>query len=113
MKSITNVISAYLKVKGHSCVTSDSGKDGLRLIEKKKFDVILLDISMPEFSGFDVIDDLGNGELKKHKIIAMSAVNLTSTETDRILEKGVRWFLRKPIHLNELLDVIESVHHAN
>lgn len=111
LPNITRVISKYLNAKGHSCITSTSGKEGLELIKKKKFDVVLLDLDMPEVSGFDIIDEVENDvKLKDCKIIVQTAINLTNTEIDNLYKKGVMWFVKKPLQLRELLETIESVH---
>lgn len=110
LPNITMVLSKYLEGKGHSCVTSNSGKEGLELIKKKKFDAVLLDLDMPEVSGFDIIDELENDvKLKDCKIIVMTAVNMTNTEIDHLYKKGMMWFLKKPLQLRELLETIETV----
>ena len=71
-KSITEMFSSYLELKGHNCTLSNSGRNGLQLIEHEKFDVIILDIAMPEFSGFDVVDSLHkNNQIDDKNIIVL------------------------------------------
>ncbi|MFB5615304.1 MAG: response regulator, partial [Candidatus Nitrosomaritimum yanchengensis] len=57
-KSITNSLEKYLKVKGHEISSCNEGHKGLTLIQNDKWDKILLDLSMPEFSGLDIIENL-------------------------------------------------------
>ncbi|MEW6589020.1 MAG: response regulator, partial [Thermoproteota archaeon] len=48
-KDITNMFSKYFKLKNHNVSVANSGQNGLQMIETQKFDVILLDIAMPDF----------------------------------------------------------------
>ena len=57
-QSITKLLSRFLNLKGVEHIISSNGQNGLSLIRQGKFDVILLDLNMPDFSGYDVIDSL-------------------------------------------------------
>ena len=57
-ETITEMMSKYLTAKGHQCSVTNDGRTGLTLINEKKFDVVLLDLAMPDFTGVDVIDEL-------------------------------------------------------
>jgi len=102
-QSITKVISQYLTVQGHECTVSNDGKIGLAFIQNTKFDVIILDLAMPGFTGFDVLDYLEeNGLLKKLKIVILTAAELSEKDTENLLKRGVNKVLKKPIPLNIL-----------
>lgn len=108
-QSITTMMSKYLTIKGHDCTVANDGRNGLTLIEKEKFDVVLLDIAMPDFTGFDVIDSLAaKGKLKDQKIIFFTATSVKGEQIDEYLKKGVHSVLRKPIQLETLLKVING-----
>ena len=57
-KDVTEMLSEYLQVKEIDCVATNDGMNGLSLIKKEKFDSVFLDISMPDFTGIDVINAL-------------------------------------------------------
>src|SRR3990172_5472464 len=109
--SITTMISKYLTVKGnHQCTVINDGKEGLDRIKKDNFDVILLDLALPNFSGHDIINSLADGgTIKDHKIIVLSASHMTNTETTQLMEKGVLTCLDKPVQLKKLLETIENI----
>jgi len=52
--SITNMFAKLAKIKGHDCVIANDGRTGLSLLENGTYDVAILDLAMPEFSGIDV-----------------------------------------------------------
>lgn len=104
-----SMLSKFLELKGHSCVTADNGKNGLALIDSKNFDVLLLDLAMPEFTGYDVLEELAkNNNTKKLKTIVFTASTLRLEDENTIKEKGVRTILRKPIELKFLLEALEE-----
>lgn len=108
-KSITDMLYQYLTKKEYDCTIVNSGEDALSLISKKKFDIVLLDLSMPEKSGWDVIDELKDeGKIKELKVIVFTAAAISALEMDVMMEKGVCWVLKKPLSLSELSEVIES-----
>ena len=102
-ESITKVISQYLTVQGHKCIISNDGKTGLGIIQSEKFDTIVLDLAMPEFTGFDLLDSLEKyGLLKKLKIIILTAAELSENDIEKLLKRGVKKVLKKPIPLEML-----------
>jgi CheY-like chemotaxis protein len=79
-------------------------------MKKEKFDSVFLDMSMPDFSGLDVIAALEKeGVLKDQRIIIFTASSISNDAIDELLTKdGVDKCLRKPVVLSELLAVINN-----
>jgi len=108
-QSITELLSKYLMAKGHDCVVSNDGRNGLTLMEHAKFDVVLLDLAMPEFTGIDVIEHLfSDGKIKENKIIIFTASSIPDNEIDDLIKKGVYACIRKPITLDVLLQTLSQ-----
>ena len=109
-EDITNLLSTFLKAKGFQNVSTNNPKEGLDQIKDHKYDIVLLDISMPEFTGLEIIQTLERENiLKDQKIIIFSAVSLTISEINELLKKdGIKSCLKKPIQLSELLTAITS-----
>jgi DNA-binding response OmpR family regulator len=109
-RDITGLLSKFLKAKGIENVTTNDPFDGLERIKEEEYDVVLLDISMPEFSGIDIIQTLEREKiLKDQKIVIFSATAFTTNQISDLLKKeGIHGCLKKPIQLNELLTVITS-----
>ena len=84
--------------------------EGLQLIQHEKFDVILLDIYMPEFSGMNIIKILATNEvLKDQNIFLFSGVDYPRNQIkDFLMREGVNGFLKKPLDLDKLLTTITS-----
>ncbi|NQV40445.1 MAG: response regulator [Nitrosopumilus sp.] len=105
-------MDSFLTKKGHKCTVSNNANDGIALIQDNEFDIILLDMSMPEMDGNEFLEKLEHeGLLKKQKIIVMTAHSLSALEIELLMSKhGICWFLKKPLSLSELLETIESLH---
>lgn len=109
-QDITELLSRFLKAKGFENVVTNDPRDGLEQIKNGKYDVVLLDISMPELSGIDIIQTLKREQiLKDQKIVIFSANAFTDKQIGELLEmEGVQDCLKKPIQLNTLLTAISS-----
>lgn len=106
-ESITQMMVKYLKLKKLDCTAVNNARNALALILEQKFDVIFLDLAMPEFSGFDIIDSLEkNDKLKENKIIIFSASNVSQEIIDGLLRRGVHSTISKPAPMTHLLQAI-------
>jgi len=107
-KDISDSLAEFLRLKGHDCTISNDGKDGLKQILSKNYDVVLLDLSIPKFSGHQIIESLEEkGELEDQKIIILTASSLPESEKEDLINKGVISCLQKPIKLKTLLKTIQ------
>ena len=104
----TTMLSKFFNAKGFQTTISNDPMEGLGLIRKEKFDVILLDVMMPVISGIGIIELLaGDNTLKDQNIFIFSGAYLPSIQVKNLLRKdGVNGFLKKPFDLDDLLTVI-------
>ena len=103
------MFSKYMTIKGHSCNVSNDGRNGLGMVQAGNYDVVLLDLAMPEFSGVDVVDALERANLmQKINIVALTASSISSEKDEYLKKKGVHAVLRKPIDPDELLDYLQQ-----
>ena len=86
-----------------------SGKEGLELIKKKKPDLILLDLMMPETNGFEIIRELKkDNETKGIPIIIITAKDLTKDEADFLRNNIQKIVLKRQFTKKELLEDIKK-----
>jgi DNA-binding response OmpR family regulator len=109
-QDISELLSIYLKSKGYDTVVINDSKIALDHIKEENYDVTVLDISMPELSGIDIIRKLERKDiLKDNKIVILSAVDFTPLQINNLLKKeGIHNCLKKPIQLKELLTAVTS-----
>jgi len=109
-QDLLELCEVVLTADGHEYTGIDNGKDGLQAIKDEKFDVVLLDLSMPDFTGPDVIDVLvKDGIMNKQKIVIFTATNPTKKEIDLYLEKGAHSVLKKPLGADALSEFIHKL----
>ena len=108
--STTNnvLLSSVLETKGYNIHVALNAHEAYNILQNEDIDIILLDLLMPEISGFDFLK-----EVKKHKaynnipVIVISAAS-SSQNIDRSREMGADDFIEKPVDINLLLDTIDS-----
>ncbi|MDH3611484.1 MAG: response regulator [Nitrosopumilus sp.] len=99
---------------GHEFSSANNGKDGLKMIQENQYDLVLLDLSMPEFSGIDVIERLiADNIIKNQKIVIFTASSSTDNDFDELIRKGVHSYLAKPIDIDVLMAKITEIDSLN
>ena len=81
----------------------NTGKKGLSLVLKNDYDLILLDMCMPQYSGMDFLRDLTKqrpSELKK--VVVVSVLKFTPTQIKELLKMGIHSVAEKPTNLQKL-----------
>jgi CheY-like chemotaxis protein len=107
---LTKAVVSTISSVGHDVQFTNDSKEGLKLIKEQSQDVIFLDLSMPEFSGIDIIENLAkDGTIKEKKIVIMTASAANEEELKNLVDLGVHSVLRKPVDIDALLDKIEEV----
>lgn len=99
--SIHNVIEELLKTKNYVTYNAYSGTEALLLLEKEKYDLILLDLMLPGLNGEEIIKKINN-----IPIIVLSAKNSCDDKVECLLS-GANDYITKPFNSNELLARIE------
>lgn len=88
-----HIMTRQLERQGHTVVTADSGKEALALLKKVPFDVIILDVMMPEMNGFQVLEQLkGDDHFSDMPVIIISALE-DSQAMARCIELGAEDYL--------------------
>jgi CheY-like chemotaxis protein len=102
------VAQRILKKAKHTVVIASNGKQALELLDQQPFDVILMDMQMPEMDGFEATAAIRKKERQEGghaPIIAMTA-HAMSGDRERCLTAGMDDYLSKPIRAGELLDLV-------
>ena len=109
-ESITKMFSRLATMKGHEVTVINDGKKGLSILENQIFDVTVLDVAMPGFSGIDVVEALiKSGRIKEQKIVIFTASSTGAKDIEGCLEKGVKQILKKPMQIHDLLTILVNV----
>lgn len=104
-KSIADMVKMCLTKNGYICETVNDGMTATQKIEEKRYDLILLDIMLPDINGYDLIDYIKQFEIPVIFVTAKTSV------PDRVkgLKLGAEDYISKPFDLEELLARVGTV----
>ena len=110
-EDILNLISLIVESMGHTLELAHDGHQGLELIRSKEYDLVFLDMSMPNLTGLEVIDALvQDGIIKKQRVTLFTASYLGVEDIESNLrKKGVYSILPKPADIDQITDLLAKV----
>jgi CheY-like chemotaxis protein len=100
-----------LEKQGHRVVVASNGREALAALEGGGFDLVLMDVQMPEMGGLEATEEIRRREQATGRhipIIAMTA-HAMKGDRERCLEAGMDDYVSKPIQSKLLFDIIESL----
>ena len=103
------VIRARLEANGFSVMTASKGKIGLAKAKEDPPDLIILDLLMPEMSGFELCKKLKSSSKTRHiPVIFITASGIRDLE-EQAQKVGAEISLRRPYESSELLGIVQSL----
>jgi CheY-like chemotaxis protein len=104
--TFAKIVQDHGHQKNFKCVVAVDGESGLKLAQRFKPDGIILDLNLPEMSGWQVLDDLKHNPDTLH-----IPVHIISGETETLdaFKRGAMGFLTKPIGLDEVDGALQNI----
>ena len=106
-ENIRDVVKLNLELENYEVVATGNGREAIRLFHEQHFDLLLLDVMLPEINGFQICEQVRLTNLE------VPIIFLTAKETaqDRIagLKKGADDYITKPFNLEELLLRVQNL----
>ncbi|MBW2030542.1 MAG: response regulator [Deltaproteobacteria bacterium] len=101
-------LEELLKPEGYEVHTVARAREALKILEQDGFDLLILDIIMPEMSGFELCRKIR--EMERYGQTPIVFLTAKSREEDRAqgLEAGASLFLSKPISPDKLLEIVSD-----
>ena len=107
--NIVAAIEFLLKQRGHDVYTAADGAEALSIVERIVPDLVLLDVMMPQASGYEVCQNIRRRPEWRHiKVIMLSAKGRDS-EVVRGLTLGADFYVTKPFSTRDLMSRIEGL----
>ncbi len=102
---------ALLEGQGHKITVVNNGREAIAALQAEKFDMVLMDVQMPEMDGLEATEKIR--AMEQHTgthipIVAMTAHSLMG-DRERCLAAGMDGYIAKPIHVAELFNVIDGL----
>ncbi len=104
------VALGVLTRRGHQVTVASNGREAVEALQQQRFDLILMDVQMPEMGGFEATAIIREREAKsgeRTRIVAMTAHAMTG-DRERCLAAGMDGYLSKPIDQRLLFEVVEQ-----
>ena len=102
------LVVRLLEKRGHRVVVAINGKEALAALEKETFDIVLMDVQMPEMDGFEATAAIRKKEKsnRQHQIIVAFTAHAMKGDHEKCLAGGMDGYLSKPIRPQELDEVL-------
>jgi PAS domain S-box-containing protein len=105
-----------LEREGHAVTIAGSGGEALEALERREgeptsFDLILMDVQMPDMDGLEATARIRERECNSGRRVPIVAMTAQAAEADRLrcLESGMDAYISKPVNVPELMKIIDSV----
>ena len=92
------LLARNLEVQGHSVASAENGRVALKMLRREAFDLVLLDMEMPEMDGFQVLEQLKRDQ-QLHDLPVIVTSSLEGLDSVvRCIELGAEDYLHKPVN---------------
>ncbi len=105
------VAQRFLERLGHTVTVANHGREAVECWRQQPFDLVLMDVQMPEMDGFEAVAEIRAAERaggNRTPVVALTA-HAMSGDRERCLAAGMDGYLTKPVRLAQLVAAIESV----
>ncbi len=106
-KSVSQSVETALRRKGHQVDTTDLGADALALIESTSYDLVVLDVGLPDMDGYHIVRRMKIDQIETPVLMQTGLAGQDLVDDAEIL--GIQGILTKPFSIHELLACMDSV----
>jgi len=97
------LIKFILEKDEYSTISAKDGEEGLRMVKKRKPDLIILDLMLPKLDGYRLCETLKTDpDTKQIPVLVLTALD-TGPDFEKALEKKADWYITKPFDPQHLL----------
>ena len=97
---LNEMITEYIASTGHVIKNAKTGIESLEILDKEKFDLLILDINLPDIDGFTILENMHEQKRMIPTIYISALIDIE--EISRAFDLGCFDYLKKPFHLKEL-----------
>ncbi len=97
------LIRTILRGEGYEVETRDDGVSGLAVLERERFDLVLLDVMMPDLNGLQVFERMQSNERLRCVPVIMLTALAQRRDYEQALALGVKDYITKPFEPSELI----------
>ena len=108
-KHIVRLIQVNLERQGYEVITASNGAECLEKVKEDRPDLIVLDVMMPEMTGFEVLDILKKDPETESIPVIMLTARAQDADVLRGWQSGVECYLTKPFNPMELIAFVKRI----
>ena len=97
------VVKTILEHEGYEVISVKRGDEALKMIKMDGFDLLILDIMMPDMSGWELFSRISTIN-PQHKVIFLSILEISEENLAELKSSGVRDYITKPFDRQDFLD---------
>ncbi len=104
---LNEMITEYLSSTGHAITSAKSGDESLKILNEQRFDLLILDINLPDIDGFTILENMHEQKRMIPTIYISALIDIE--DISRAFDLGCYDYLKKPFHLKELTIRINKI----
>ena len=105
--SLRITTSFILKHKGFEVQTASNAIEAIHLLKGEPFDVVLMDIRMPEINGVEAFEEIN--KIRPDSAVVLMTAYTVDNLVKKALKSGAKEVLRKPLDIDYLLELLDSI----
>ncbi len=107
--TIRKIMCLQLKIFGLKVDHAQNGVEAVRCVENRRYDMIFMDIQMPEMNGIVAATTIRSHELSQgHPPVPIVATTAGGATRQQCLDAGMNGYIEKPVDLNKLIDAFHT-----
>lgn len=109
---VRNIIKKAINISGVEIQTifeAGNGKEALAVLDKEWIDIVFTDLNMPEMTGFELVENMKNGDLLSDIPVVVVSSEQSSLKIEELLSSGVREYVKKPFRPEIFRDVFSRL----
>lgn len=105
--AVTKMIAKSIEGHEHRVETVCTGKEALAKVMQKKFDLVLLDIMLPDCMGYELIPQF---KARWHDIGIVTMTGYNSQELElKVRQQGITYYMLKPFNMKDIKDILDHI----
>jgi len=105
---LATVLADHLAARGHEVVVAHDGHLAEVFCQRQRFDLVIIDMVLPEIDGVDLIERLRSKRQQCRVIVITGFPELSEKESDRLQRLGVEAVIEKPFSFSDVDAVVEG-----
>jgi len=105
---ITNLVKMIFESRGDTVKTAENGNEAIQMLEGTTYDIILMDLMMPELNGYEALKQIRLDENNKDTVVLACTARASKQDEDKVLAAGFNGYIVKPFRVTTIKETVDS-----